>query len=118
MRILFIALLLCSLSKFSWAQELPPDVNALKKEILELKQNVDHVQLNLGLSKKRFQRGILVATLGYSITIAGGLMLGRERDELGQALLVLGGATGITGTYLLVDSFKFLGRAAQKQKPK
>ena len=116
MRIVLVAITLLCCSQIALAQELPEDINALKQEIQELNDNVNHVQVNLGLSKKRFQRGILVATLGYSITIAGGLMLGRERDELGQSLLVLGGATGITGTYLLVDSFKFLGRAAQKQK--
>ena len=42
-------------------------------------------------------------------------MLGREQDQLGQVLLVAGGATGITGTYMLVDSFKYLGRASGKK---
>ena len=84
------------------------------REVLELKTEVDWVKLNLGSSEKRFKRGILVATIGYSVTIAGGLMLGRKNDELGKALLVTGGATGITGTFLLVDAFKFLGRASGK----
>ncbi len=118
MRILLITLSLFCFSQFAKAQELPEDIHALKQEVLRLKQDVDQVQVNLGRSQKRFQRGIFVATLGYSITIAGGLMLGREQDTLGQTLLVIGGATGITGTYLLVDSFKFLGRAARQQKPK
>ena len=101
------------------AQDAPKgDVSTLKQEIMTLKADVENVQLNLGRSHKKFQTGILVATLGYSITIAGGLMLGRENDDLGQALLVAGGATGVVGTYMLVDSFKFLGRAAKKQKPK
>ena len=70
--------------------------------------------MNLEKSKAKFQRGILVATIGYTLTIAGGLMLGRENDELGQVLLVTGGVTGITGTVLLVDAFKFLGRTRRE----
>ena len=48
--------------------------------------------------------------IGYSVTIAGGLMLGRKYDDAGKVLLIAGGVTGIVGTVLLVDSFKYLGR--------
>lgn len=87
-----------------------------KKEIVNLRADIDNVQLNLGKSEKRFKTGIAVATLGYSITITGGLMLGRKRDDLGKVLLVAGGATGVTGTILMVDAFKFLGRASRKNR--
>lgn len=89
-------------------------VESFKDELLALRGDVDNIQVNLGKSEKRFKAGIAVATLGYSVTIAGGLMLGRKRDDLGKALLMVGGATGITGTFLMVDAFKFLGRAARK----
>jgi len=100
------------------AQISPTDtlINAeqLKKEILFLRADIDHMKINIGQSEKRFKRGIVVATLGYSVTIAGGLMLGRKYDEVGKGLLVAGGVTGISGTILMVDAFKFLGRAAGK----
>lgn len=115
--ILFI--LTCVLS--GHAQRNPSDslanVEQFKKELLGLRADVDHIQFNLGKSEKRFKTGITVATLGYSVTIAGGLMLGRKRDELGKVLLVTGGITGITGTILMVDAFKFLGRASRKRSP-
>lgn len=92
------------------------DLELLKKEILILNQNMENIQLNLGKSENRFKRGIAIATIGYSVTIAGGLMLGRKNDDLGKVLLVTGGAVGITGTIMMVDAFKYLGRASRKQK--
>jgi hypothetical protein len=56
----------------------------------------------MATSEKKFKRGILIATIGYSVTIAGGLMLGRKYDDAGKVLLITGGATGILGTVLLV----------------
>ncbi len=88
-----------------------------KTELLSLRADVDNIRINLSKSENRFKSGIAVATLGYSITIAGGLMLGRKYDNLGKGLLIAGGATGVTGTILMVDAFKFLGRASRKRTP-
>lgn len=96
----------------TWAQT---PIDSLKREILSLQADVESIHLNLEKSKSKFQRGILVATIGYTVTIAGGLMLGRENDDVGQVLLVAGGVTGITGTFMLVDSFKFLGRTRRNE---
>lgn len=84
------------------------ELDSLKREILLLREDVNQIQVNLETSKIKFKQGIAVATLGYSVTIAGGLMLGRKNDELGKILLVAGGVTGITGTILMVDAFRFL----------
>lgn len=89
-------------------------IDSLKNEILDIQADVEAINLNLEQSKSKFQRSILVATIGYSITIAGGLMLGRENDTLGQVLLITGGVTGITGTYMMVDAFKYLGRTRRE----
>ncbi len=91
---------------------------ALRKEILELRADVENIQINLVTGEKKFKQGIFVATLGYSITIAGGLMLGRANDDLGKVLLVTGGATGITGTAMMLDAFKYLGRAGKPKRNK
>ncbi len=98
-------------STTSQAQTLIPE-DSLRQQVLRLQQDMDRVKVNLGQAQAKFQRGIALATIGYSVTIAGGLMLGRSNDKLGQGLLIAGGATGITGTFLLVDSFKYLGRAS------
>jgi len=90
------------------------DLESLKKEILELRAEVNQINVNLQTSQNKFKRGIAVATIGYSVTIAGGLMLGRKNDDLGKALLVAGGATGITGTVLMVDAFRFLTGKKQR----
>ncbi|MCA6074919.1 hypothetical protein [Fulvivirga sedimenti] len=89
-------------------------LDSLKQEIIHLQAEVDNINLNLEKSRTKFQKGILIATIGYTVTIAGGLMLGRENDSLGQVLLITGGVTGITGTYMMVDAFKFLGRSRKE----
>jgi hypothetical protein len=91
------------------------DVEELKKEILQLKVDVQTIQLNLIKGEKKFKRGIFVATLGYSVTIVGGLLLGRKNDDLGKVLLVGGGATGMTGTVMMLDAFKYLGHAGKSK---
>lgn len=104
---------------FVFAQEVPvSDVDSLKREILLLRADVDQIQLNLATSQKKFKSGIIVATIGYSVTIAGGLMLGRKYDDLGKVLLVTGGVTGITGTFMMTDAFKYLNRKNPSSKPK
>ncbi|MEM6643708.1 MAG: hypothetical protein AAF616_12070 [Bacteroidota bacterium] len=90
--------------------------DSLRKAIINLDSRISEVELNLETSQKKFRSGILIATLGYTTTIAGGLMLGRQNDELGQGLLMVGGATGIFGTYKMVDAFRFL--TGQKRKKK
>ena len=120
MQKLLLLFLFFLLSRLVVAQQtVTPQANVddLKKEILQLSNQVDHIQLNLGQSQKKFQRGIAIATIGYSVTITGGLMLGRKNDELGKVLLVAGGAMGVTGTFMLVDAFKYLGRASRKANP-
>ena len=114
-------LLLCFALTSVYGQNTASDtlrnIEEFKKELLLLRADVATIQVNLARSEKRFKRGIAVATLGYSVTIAGGLMLGRKHDELGKGLLIAGGVTGVTGTILMVDAFKFLGRASRKRSP-
>lgn len=110
-----ILLLLLIFPAFSYAQTETKDVEELKKEILLLRADVENIQLNLSQSERKFKRGIAVATIGYTMVIAGGLMLGRENDDLGKGLLIAGGVTGITGTIMMVDAFKYLGRAGRKK---
>ncbi len=119
MRIYFMLLFIFMLTSV-YGQNTPDtlrNVEEFKKELLSLRADVATIQVNLSRSEARFKRGIVVATLGYTVTIAGGLMLGRKRDELGKALLIAGGVTGVTGTILMVDAFKFLGRASGKRSP-
>lgn len=121
MKIYFLSLLTLSIifqqNLYAQQSPIPPDVESMKQEILQLRNDLDLVQFNLGKSHQRFKVGIAAATLGYTVTIVGGLMLARENVQLGQTLLVTGGTIGMTGTFLLVDSFKFLGRAgADKHK--
>lgn len=89
--------------------------DSLKLAIINLQSDVDNIKLNLGKVENRFKTGILISTIGYTTVITGGLMLGRENDELGKALLITGGVTGITGTILMVDAFRFLGVASGKK---
>lgn len=91
-------------------------IEDLKQQVLSLRADVDLISLNLQTSHTKFKQGIFVATLGYTVTIAGGLMLGRKNDELGKVLLISGGTIGCVGTVLLIDSFKYLGRVGNKNR--
>ncbi len=93
-----------------------PNADSLNLEIINLRADVDHIKLNLGRVEQRFKTGIVVSTLGYTTVITGGLMLGRKNDELGKGLLIAGGITGVTGTILMVDAFRFLGVASGRKK--
>lgn len=114
-RLLFILML--AAPSFCSAQVDTLDVEQLKREVLLLQADVQNIQINLTKSQDKFKRGIIVATIGYSVTIAGGLMLGRKYDDLGKVLLVSGGITGITGTFMMADAFKYLRRAGQRKLP-
>jgi hypothetical protein len=111
MRIPLTTMLVVCLFGSVFAQEKrSANIDSLKQEILNLRADVDQIQLNLETSQKKFKKGIVVATIGYTVTIAGGLMLGRKYDDVGKVLLVSGGITGITGTFMMVDAYKFLSR--------
>lgn len=88
-----------------------PSVDSLKRAIIELEQDVYEVKLNLHKSQQQLKTGILVATIGYTVTIIGGQLLGTEPD-LGKTLLYVGGATGIAGTFILVKGFKKISLGA------
>lgn len=92
------------------------NLDSLKRSIVQLQMDTQDINLRMKASNKQFQTGILVSTLGYTITIIGGLMLGRDNDDLGQVLLVTGGATGATGTYIMVDSFNVLSGKRRKKR--
>jgi hypothetical protein len=112
----FIILFLLLSSAAVYAQQITlPSIDSLRQQLIDVKADVENIKINLTLSEKKFKRGIAVATLGYSVTIAGGLMLGGKKDDLGKVLLIAGGVSGITGTILMVDAFKYLGRVSRKK---
>lgn len=102
----------------AYAQNQQSQIDSLKREILQIRADITEVDLNLQYSRNKFKKGIVVATIGYAVTIAGGLMLGRENDDLGKGLLVAGGATGITGTVMMVDAFNYLSGKKKRKKKK
>ena len=110
-----VALFFCLLSIHQTkAQGIAAD--SVKQMLLNLDLQVQDIQLNIKDGHKQFKTGIIVSTIGYSVTIAGGLMLGRENDQLGQALLIAGGATGLTGTFLMADAFAVMAGKKRKRK--
>ncbi|HEY0744839.1 MAG TPA: hypothetical protein VGD40_25405 [Chryseosolibacter sp.] len=113
-RRLFIVLVFTSVIGAAHGQQ--ANVDSLKSAVLAMRAEVDDIKVNLARSESKFKRGIFVASLGYSTVISGGLLLGRKRDDLGKALLVTGGVTGLIGTALLVDSFKYLGRPMRRKR--
>lgn len=97
--------LLVFISISSHAQEFSKqELDSIKREIFTIKNDVNQIQLQLSDAKKTLKTGIFVATLGYTVTIIGGQLLGTN-PEIGEALLYTGGAIGIGGTIVLVRGF-------------
>ena len=80
------------------------NLDSLVNAVVNLENEIYEVKLNLHQSQKQLKTGIFVATLGYTVTIIGGQLLG-TRPQLGEALLYTGGAIGIAGTVILVKGF-------------
>lgn len=78
--------------------------DTIPKTILLLEKRVFEIENNLYQSKKQLKTGIFVATLGYTVTIIGGQLLG-SNPKLGETLLYVGGGIGISGTVVLVKGF-------------
>lgn len=105
MRLLSFLFLFCFSYGFAQGQSPVSDQDSLKRSILQLDRDLRQVELNLYQSQKHLKTGILVATLGYSVTILGGQLLGTQ-PQAGKALLYVGGATGLVGTVILFKGFK------------
>ncbi|SMD44192.1 hypothetical protein SAMN00777080_2810 [Aquiflexum balticum DSM 16537] len=93
-----------------------PNLDSLVNAVVKLEKEMYQVNLNLYQSKRQLKTGIFVATLGYTVTIIGGQLLGTN-PELGEALLYTGGAIGIAGTVVLVKGFNKIS-LGPPQKPR
>lgn len=102
--ILVIGFLVCTVSAIAQTSSSAESVESLKRSIMQVEDELYEVKLNLHQSQKQLKNGILVATIGYSVTILGGQLLGTN-PELGRGLLYAGGAIGIAGTVVLVKGF-------------
>ena len=106
MKYIFLGCVFFTLSlNHAFSQEFSrQELDSIKREIFTIKNDVNQIQLQLQDAKKTLKTGIFVATLGYTVTILGGQLLGTN-PELGEALLYTGGAIGIGGTIVLVRGF-------------
>lgn len=111
-RIFFlIFFLFTSLVSFGQQSPYEGDIEDLKKEILSLKSQQQNTLQYMDKYRKRFNLGLIMATIGYTTVVAGGQLLGGSNDDLGSAMLYVGGALGITGTVIMIDAGKFMKRA-------
>jgi hypothetical protein len=117
MRFFLLFIIFLGSHSLAYSQNQQAQIDSLKREILHMKIEVEEINFNLNRSRNKFKKGLLVATIGYAITITGGLMLGRKNDDLGKGLLVAGGVTGVTGTAMMLDAFNSLSRKKKRPKP-
>ncbi len=91
----------------SFSQEITKnEFDSLKAVVFNVSNDVQQIDLNLQKAEKKLKTGILVSTIGYTVTIIGGQLLGGPNNDTGEVLLYAGGAIGITGTIMLFDGFK------------
>lgn len=109
-----LAIVTTSISQ-SVAQEVTKqEFDSLKSIVFDLKTDIGQIELNLQKSEKKLRTGMLISTIGYSVVIIGGQLLGGENNDLGEALLYTGGAIGIGGTLMLFQGFKLLNQSKVK----
>jgi hypothetical protein len=113
-RILFLWLFL-GIVNYTKGQTVPPlTQDSLQRSIVVLEKRVINIENNLYSSQKQLKTGIFIATLGYTVTIIGGQLLG-TRPALGETLLYVGGGIGITGTVVLVRGFNKISLGPPRQ---
>ncbi|MCH7414955.1 hypothetical protein MM213_15750 [Belliella sp. R4-6] len=104
-KIIFASVFVFAICNFGFSQTSEKvNLDSLMNHVLTLEENLYQINLNLHQSQKRLKTGIFIATVGYSVTILGGQLLG-TRPQLGKTLLYTGGAIGIGGTVTLVSGF-------------
>ena len=114
-KLLLFAFFAIAIPNISSAQEMDrASLDSLKYAIINLQEEVQVIETNLYRSKKTLKTGVFIATLGYTVTIIGGQLLG-TKPELGEALLYTGGAIGITGTVILVKGFNKISLGPPKR---
>lgn len=112
-RLSILFFLFCFTPSVLFAQN-SSQVDSLKREILQLRVDVENTQNNLRLYGKSFRRGILTSAIGYSIVITGGVLLGTDNlSNWGQPLIFTGGVIGFGGAVMLYGSNRFILRAAE-----
>jgi len=113
-------ILVAIISSFNSFSQLSPkpvsniNLDSIRHVILNLDTKVNNIELSLEESKNTLKTGVFIATLGYTVTIVGGQLLGTN-PELGEALLYTGGAIGIGGTIVLVNGFNKLDLRLKKE---
>ena len=100
---------------FAQSEMTKQQFDSLKRAIVKLDAQVEQLTYNLSNAKRTLKAGVFIATIGYTVTIIGGQLLG-VNPELGEALLYTGGAIGIGGTVLLVRGFNKISLGPVRRK--
>ncbi len=113
MKQILIFLLLCfSMNAFGQSNANPDQTNAeptideLKREILQLKQDTQDIQLHLHRAHREFRTGTIFYAVGLGLTV-----LAAGSDEPNSGLILLGTGFLAAGGVLHIDSHKHIGRA-------
>lgn len=113
LRYLFFATIFVCFSSTKLLAQSTTQSDSLKREIMQLRLDVENTQNNLRLYSKSFKRGILTSAIGYSIVITGGVLLGTNNlSDWGQPLIFAGGVVGFGGAIMLFNSNRFMIQAA------
>ena len=119
--ILLFFLLMASTLTFSQADTSAIHLVAYDKmdslRIAILEQKIDELQLNLGKAHSQYREGLHIAVGSF----VGGILLAALGEVSGvepMAYLIAGGVGVTTGSIMMIDSHKWIGRAGKFKRKK
>ncbi len=115
MKSLLVLLLLGLIAPHCYAQ---PSYDSLKQEVLQLKQSIDNIDYNMQAHHRQFKTGTAFVGIGLLLSITGTLLQGgtKNTDYTGNILTTAGAVGTLTGSIIMIDAHRWLGRGALRRK--
>lgn len=94
-------------------------IDSLHRNILELRQADQEIQLNLNKAHRQFRDGTILSAAGGVATVLGLIIYNSDKDgpnEPNPNLIYVGGILTTAGLIIQIDSHKYIGRAGRRKR--
>lgn len=94
------------------------DLDSLKIEILLIKEEQQEMKMNLRAHQGQFKFGVGLSVIGAAILIVNNIQepSGEADKSKNKTMNILGGSVLVIGSYIQIDSHKWIGRAGRRRR--